>query len=138
MTPEECPSYGNPASSSSLAALEEKQRADGTSLGHHPTGSRVGAVPFQPIDKLNPEEEEEIQQVYMEAAVPARGVAPEAAGEGLHVPIRIHLGWAAALDADSRLGSAGPPTSKYKQRYGTREKALENDDGLLRAAGRRR
>lgn len=66
MTPEECAELWKPCVSPSLTALEEQQQANGTSLGIIRPDPESVRFRFNPIDKLKPEDQEEIQQVYQE------------------------------------------------------------------------
>jgi len=124
MTPEECAELWKPCVSSSLAALEGKQRADGTSLGIIRPDPESVRFRFNPIDKLNPEEQEEIQQVYQEQQslleeplqkLPARDYMfrYEFTSAGRQHSMQIH-DWEVQATYE-----------QYQRRYGSREKALE-------------
>jgi hypothetical protein len=65
MTPEDCAELWKPCVSPSLAALEEKQRADGTSLGIIRPDPDSVKFRYKPISTAGAEDQE-MQQVYQE------------------------------------------------------------------------
>ncbi len=124
MTSEECAELWKPRVSPSLTNLEEQQKAAGTSLGIIRPDPDSIRFRFSPIDKLRPEDQAEIQQVYQEQQslleeplqkLPAREYMfrYDFKSGGRNHSMQIH-DWEVQTTYE-----------KYQKRYGSKEKALE-------------
>jgi len=124
MTPQECAQLWKPCVSASLTALEEQQKANGTSLGIIRPDPESVRFRFKPVDKLDAEDLDEIQEVYQEQQslleeplkkLPEREYVfrYEFTSGGRQHSMRIH-DWEVQATYE-----------QYRKQYGSKEKALE-------------